>query len=101
MKRALVISAGLLLLMSISVSALASGDPAAGESKAGACIACHSASGEGVEPNPPLAGLKEAYIAKQLQDFKSGARENAMKKMILQPLSDQDMVDLAAYFASK
>jgi len=101
MNKALVITAGLLLLMSISASALASGDPAAGETKAGTCVGCHGANGEGVEPNPPLAGLKEAYIAKQLQDFKSGARENAMKKMILQPLSEQDVADLAAYFASK
>lgn len=101
MKRALVFTAGLLLLMSSSGPALASGDPAAGEARAGTCIGCHGANGEGVEPNPPLAGLEEGYMTKQLQDFKSGARENAMKKMILQPLSDQDLADLAAYFASK
>ncbi len=80
--------------------ALASGDPVVGKTKATSCVGCHGAKGEGVNSNPPLAGLNEAYIVKQSQDLKSGVRKSAIKKMIMQPLSDQDIEDLAAYFAS-
>jgi cytochrome c553 len=53
----------------------------------------------GIDPNPALAGLDEAYFVEQLAAFKSGARENAMMKMFAGQLSDEDIADLAAYYA--
>jgi cytochrome c553 len=48
---------------------------------------------------PNLAGQKEAYLLKQLQDFKSGSRNNAVMKGMAMTLSDADMENLAAYYA--
>ena len=53
------LTAGTLTLLSIFGVAQAGGDPAAGKAKAAVCAACHGAKGEGVKPNPPLAGLPE------------------------------------------
>ncbi|MFQ5938029.1 MAG: c-type cytochrome, partial [Acidiferrobacterales bacterium] len=63
------------------------------------CVGCHGADGKGNTPNPPLAGLRKEYFVQQLQDFKSGARQHAMMKMLASKLSDDDMADLAAYYA--
>ena len=78
------------------------GDIEAGKAKAGMCGACHGATG--VNPNPTypdLAGQHEAYIAKQLADFKSGARTDMMMAPMVASLSEQDMADLGAFFASQ
>jgi cytochrome c553 len=88
----------LFLLIAIPV-AQADGDAAAGEAKAASCGSCHGADGMGIDPNPALAGLDEAYFVEQLAAFKSGARENAMMNMFAGQLSDEDMADLAAYYA--
>ncbi|TPH13404.1 c-type cytochrome [Litorilituus lipolyticus] len=79
----------------------AQGDAAAGKTKAAACGACHGAAGisaMGIYPN--IAGQKDAYIIKQLNDFKSGARTDMMMAPMAANLSEQDMADLAAYYAS-
>jgi cytochrome c553 len=62
--------------------------------------ACHGDKGQGFPPFPALAGKREAEQLKALQDFKSGARSNPMMSAMAAALSDQDMEDLAAYFAS-
>jgi len=80
-------------------TALAGGDAAAGEGKAATCAGCHGAAGEGMGENPTLAGLAEADIVAALQAYKSGERENAMMQMFAGQLSDEDMADLAAYYA--
>ena len=95
----LILFSSLFLLIAIPV-AQADGDAAAGEAKAATCGSCHGAKGEGVDPNPPLVGLDKAYFVEQLAAFKSGARDNAMMKMFAAQLSDEDMADLAAYYAS-
>jgi cytochrome c553 len=74
--------------------------PRAGKAKAVACAGCHGANGQGVAPNPRLAGLKEDKLIKDLKDYKSGKRDNAVMKAITNSLSDQDIENLAAYFAS-
>jgi len=79
---------------------LAAGDVAAGKAKAGSCAACHGAKGEGQSPNPPLAGKNEAELVQALKDFKSGKRTNPAMKMFAAKLSDDDVANLAAYFAS-
>ena len=81
-------------------TAQADGDAAAGEAKAAMCGGCHGADGKGVEPNPPLTGLEPAYFVEQLQAYKSGARPHDMMKSMVSALSDEDMADLAAYYAT-
>ncbi|BFM04864.1 c-type cytochrome [Halioxenophilus aromaticivorans] len=83
-------------------TALAAGDAAAGKDKAATCAACHGADGNSMMPTfPKLAGLGEKYIYKQLKDVKSGARVIMEMTGILDPLSDQDMEDIAAYYAAQ
>jgi cytochrome c553 len=76
------------------------GDVEAGKAKSAMCAACHGANGISAIPMyPNLAGQKEAYLLKQLQDFKSGSRNNAVMKGMAMTLSDADMENLAAYYA--
>ncbi|MDH3670655.1 MAG: cytochrome c4 [Gammaproteobacteria bacterium] len=80
----------------------AAGDAEAGEVKSAACVVCHGTAGNSIRPEwPSLAGQVPEYLVKQLQDFKSGARQNPVMANIVGPLSAQDMEDLAAYFASQ
>ncbi|HEY7656027.1 MAG TPA: c-type cytochrome [Burkholderiales bacterium] len=94
------LTAGTLALLSMFGIAHAGGDPAAGKAKAAACAGCHGASGEGVKPNPPLAGLPEGKFVQAMKDYKSGKRANPVMKNFAAPLSDQDFANLAAYYAS-
>ena len=82
---------------------LAAGDAEAGEAKAAPCAACHGPGGaKPIAGNyPKLAGQGEAYLVKQLQDYKSGKRENAIMAGQVANLSEQDMADLGAYYASQ
>ncbi|HEX5678342.1 MAG TPA: c-type cytochrome [Alcanivorax sp.] len=83
-------------------SALAQGDPEAGKEKAQVCAACHGPDGNSSSGMyPSLAGQGEPYLIKQLKDFKSGARENAIMQAQAANLSEQDMQDLAAFYAKQ
>src|SRR3954447_3576905 len=84
----------------IAGAAQAAGDAAAGKAKAAMCVSCHGEKGEGVAPNPALTGKSEAEQIKALKDFKSGARANPIMSGMAATLSDQDMENLAAYYAS-
>jgi cytochrome c553 len=99
MKRTLSIGA-LAVISVIAFAAQAAGDPAAGKAKAKACAGCHGANGEGVKPNPPLAGKSEDELAQAMKDYKSGKRPNPIMKSMVTALSDQDMANLGAYYAS-
>lgn len=78
------------------------GDPVRGKELSASCAACHGADGNSTNPEwPKLAGQGEAYLYKQLADYKEGRRENALMAGQVAGLSDQDMRDLAAYFASQ
>lgn len=82
--------------------AQAAGDATAGQAKAAVCGACHGADGNSMVPNfPKLAGQGQAYLVKQMQDIKSGARQVPEMAGITPGLSDQDMADLAAYYAGQ
>jgi cytochrome c553 len=100
MNRILLSAITLVASLGIVSTAQAAGNAAAGKTKAATCVACHGADGKGVAPNPALAGKPEAQQVQALQDYKSGKRANAIMKGIAGPLSDQDMADLSAYFAS-
>lgn len=78
------------------------GDVAAGKAKSATCAACHGAEGISAIPMyPNLAGQKEAYLVKQLKDFKSGARKDPVMSAMAMPLSDEDIANVAAFYASK
>ncbi|MBT8063440.1 MAG: cytochrome c4 [Xanthomonadales bacterium] len=90
------------LLVLVSSQAYAAGDAAAGQSKSAICAACHSVDGNSAVPNwPKLAGQHEQYLLRQLQLIKSGARPVPEMMAITPGLSDQDLMDLSAYFASQ
>ena len=99
MKLAKIISiASLGLALSLTANA---GDAAAGKAKSAMCAACHGAAGVSANPLwPNLAGQKEAYLKKQLSDFKSGARKDPVMSGMAMPLTPTDMDNLAAYYAS-
>lgn len=81
---------------------LAQGDAAAGQTKSALCATCHGADGNSqLAINPKLAGQNASYLVKQLQDFKSGARTGATMAAMVLSLSDQDMEDIAAWYASQ
>jgi cbb3-type cytochrome c oxidase subunit III len=78
------------------------GDAKAGEGKAAACGACHGMDGNSSDKQyPKLAGQNEAYIARQIKLFQSQKRQNAIMMGFAATLSEQDMHDVGAYFASK
>jgi cytochrome c553 len=82
-------------------AARAAGDVKAGKAKATAlCAGCHGANGEGIAPNPALKGKTEDQVAQALKDYKSGARNNAVMKGIMAALNDQDVANLAAFYAT-
>ena len=89
-----------IMLLGVVGPAHAAGDVQAGKAKAAACAACHGANGQGMAPNPALAGKSEAQLIQALKDFKSGKRDNAIMKGMTSSLSDQDIENLAAYYAS-
>ena len=85
-----------------SVNALAQGDAAAGQAKSAICAACHNADGNSVVPNwPKLAGQHEQYLVRQLTLIKSGARPVPEMAGITPGLSEQDILDLSAWFSSQ
>ena len=84
-------------------SAFAAGDAAKGKSIAQACTACHGKNGNASAAGtfPSLAGQNEGYIVTQLKNFKSGVRVNATMKGQVANLSEQDMQNVAAYYAQQ
>lgn len=92
----------LLLTLGISGVAHAAGDAAAGEAKAAVCGACHGPDGNSMAPNfPKLAGQGERYLFKQLKEIKDGKRVVLEMTGLLNGMTDQDLADLSAFFASK
>ncbi|MDE2306399.1 MAG: cytochrome c4 [Gammaproteobacteria bacterium] len=82
-------------------TAWSAGNVQSGETKAVVCHACHGANGNSVNPQwPSLAGLGAGYITEQLQNFKSGKRQNPIMSANVAALTPQDMEDLGAYFDS-
>lgn len=96
-----VVCAGLSLLVA-SVAPAVAGDAAAGRTVAAVkCKQCHGLDGLGTTPMfPTLAGQSEEYLIKQLNDFRDGQRENEMMTFLAKDLSDPEIDDLAAYYAS-
>lgn len=95
---------GLLFVLALAVApfALSAGNADAGKAKATTCAACHGADGNSPAPNfPKLAGLGEKYLAKQINDIKTGNRTVAEMTGMVDALSAQDIEDIAAYYSSQ
>ena len=85
----------------LAASGLAA-DVAKGRAKAAACSACHGPQGLAVAPDAPnLAGQPEMYLAAQLKAYRDGTRKHEVMSLMAKPLSDGDIEDLAAWFASR
>jgi cytochrome c553 len=91
-----------LLLIAAPMTLFAKGDAQAGQQKAQVCEACHGATGMSVDPNyPNLAGQYPSYIEQALKDYRAGRRTNAIMAGFAVNLTNQDIEDLAAWFASQ
>ncbi len=99
-------------VLAMSGTVMAAGDVDAGKAKAAVCGACHGVTGQGnpafpdpMNPGktkavPALAGQNGGYLTKQMQDFKSGARKDILMTGQALGLSDVDIANLAAYYAT-
>ena len=86
-------------VMFAGAPALAS-DPAAGKEKSKSCAACHGPDGNSAAADfPRLAGQHHDYLVKALNDYKSGARKNAIMAPLAGALSRRDISDLAAFYS--
>lgn len=87
------------VLLGVVGVAQAAGDAAAGKAKSEECVVCHGSKGEGVEA-PKLAGVTESQLLQAMRDYKSGKRDDAGMKALMNKLSDRDLENLAAYYAT-
>jgi cytochrome c553 len=76
-------------------------DVQAGRLKAQSCVVCHGPLGLSVTPDAPhLAAQPALYVAAQLRAYRSGARKHEVMAVMAKPLTDDDITNLAAWFAS-
>jgi len=98
------VTTGLVVALTLggSMSAHAGGDSDRGKARSAVCAHCHGADGNSTNGLwPKLAGQHELYLVKQLEDFRSGARKDPAMNAMAQPLSDADIANLAAFYASQ
>lgn len=90
------------LLLAAATSPALAGDGAAGKARAStACAVCHGRLGLSMQPNVPhLAGQPEFYVIEQLKNYRSGKRSHEVMSVIAKPLTDQDIDNLAQWYAS-
>lgn len=87
--------------LSLASAVSVAGDIEKGKAKSLTCAACHGMNGKSVVPiYPHLAGQQEQYLSKQLKAFRDGQRVDPIMGPMAGPLSDDDIADLSAYFAS-
>jgi len=95
-------AAGVLAAATIASVGLAraDGDAAAGRKKAAQCVACHGIDGLSKMPLAPnIAGSPAMYLEKQLKAFRDGARSDETMNVVVKPLSDADIANLAAWYS--
>jgi len=105
MKKAFIATACISLAFAIS-SVQAAGDPEKGQEKSATCAACHGADGNTptVPTYPKLAGQNPEYLVSAIKAYKSGERTGGQAPMMtgmVAPLTDEDIENLAAYFAAQ
>ncbi|MFB9067686.1 c-type cytochrome [Pseudofulvimonas gallinarii] len=102
MSKRLIALAGLVSFTAFAAEAPLVGDPQAGSSKAATCAACHGMDGNSTMPNwPKLAGQHSDYVSRQTRLIRDGGREVFEMMPFVQDLTDQDIADIAAYFATQ
>lgn len=90
----------LFALFAVSTSILAA-DPEAGKAKTAVCAGCHGADGIATNPAyPNLAGQNAQYLVSSMKAYQSGDRNQPVMKAMVQALSDADIENIAAYYAS-
>jgi len=80
--------------------AWAGGDAAAGKELSADCADCHGEDGKGDEDFPAIAGMAEADFIKAMKEYADGTRSDKMMAKAAKKLSDQELADLAAYYAT-
>jgi cytochrome c553 len=101
MRKAAAVLFGVAVAFVIAGGNAHAGDARAGRAKAQLCQACHGVDGLSKVPDAPnIAGQVEGYLAAQLRAFKSGARKSEAMTLVAAQLSDQDIDNLAAWYAS-
>ena len=98
-------SVGLLVALAVlfpaAGAAAQAGDMAAGRRKAVRCQTCHGLDGISKLPEAPnLAGQPQPYLVKSLKDYRTGTRSNELMTLVVKDLDDQDIADLAAFYAA-
>lgn len=102
MKKLAIVLVSALMSAIATPTLLAQGDAAAGQAKSALCATCHGNDGNSqLAINPKLAGQSAKYMVKQLMDFKSGARPGPTMAAMVAALSEEDMEDIAAWYASQ
>ena len=92
----------LITTLLFATSSVMAADAAAGKAKSVVCAACHGANGISMNPMwPNLAGQKEMYLAKQIKAFRDGTRQDPTMAPMVAGLTDDDIANLAAYFAAQ
>jgi cytochrome c553 len=97
------LAAVLCLPLALALTAgAAAGDVDAGKEKSAQCAACHGPEGIAIAPNfPNLAGQYRSYLQQALRQYRGGQRNNAVMAAFAVNLSDEDIDDLAAYYAAQ
>jgi cytochrome c553 len=98
--KTLIAAVAVLGVLSAVTTPVGAADAEAGKSKATSCTGCHGPEGKGNGPNPAIAGMPEKDFVAALEAYKSGKRQNGVMQAMTQSLSEEDMANLAAYFAS-
>jgi cytochrome c553 len=100
--RRIAAAAVIALLAPLAGTSSASADAAAGREKADqVCATCHGVDGVAQIPNAPnLAGQPEIYLLESLDAYRTGKRQHEMMTVVAKDLSDEDVADLAAWYAS-
>ena len=101
MKRQILTLVSAIALATAANISIAGGNAAAGKAKAATCAGCHGPKGISMVPMyPNLAGQKEAYLVKQINNFKEGVRKDPTMNAMVKALSDEDVANVAAYYAN-
>ena len=91
-----------MFLACLGTRPLLAADTAAGEQKSANCVGCHGPKGKSNSDQwPHLAAQQASYLVKQLSAFKTGARNNLVMQAMAANLTDEDMTNLAVYYASQ
>jgi len=97
----ILLAASIIAAAMFTMGNVQAGDAAAGEAKSANCTGCHGRNGKSTMPmNPNLAGQQEVYLVKAIKDYRDGKRKDPMMNSMVAGLSDGDIADLAAFYAS-